>query len=153
MLYAADRGQHVEEVIKPALAEGKWVLCDRFSDATAAYQGRGRGQDLELIALLNKMVTQGIRPDMTFLLDCPVEIGLERAIKRNQGTAFKGQDRFERENLDFHIKVREGYLLLAREEPQRFALIDATRKEDQVEDAIFQHLEPFVIAVKGQSRR
>jgi dTMP kinase len=83
LLYEADRAQHVEEVIKPALDEGKWVVCDRFFDATVAYQGSARGQDMKLIQYLNDKVTQGIRPDLTFLLDCPVRQGVKRALMRN----------------------------------------------------------------------
>ena len=82
LLYGADRAQHVAEVIRPALAAGRWIVCDRFADATAAYQGYGRGQDLDLIRRLNLAATQGVWPDLTVLLDCPVEVGLERARRR-----------------------------------------------------------------------
>lgn len=149
MLYAADRAQHVEEVIRPALSQGKWVLCDRFSDATVAYQGAARGQDPSLINLLNERVSGGMRPDLTLLLDCPVEVGLERALARNRVAPHGGQDRFEREDLEFHGKVRAGYAALARQDPRRFALIDATPGQDEVERAIFQRVEALVGASGG----
>ena len=144
ILYVADRAQHVEEIIKPALDEGKWVVCDRFLDATVVYQGIARGQDMELIRILNEKATQGIRPDITYLLDCPVDMGLGRALKRNEAESKKGQDRFEREALDFHKAVREGYLALARENQDRFVVVDATLPKDEVEGEIFQHMEPFL---------
>ena len=143
-LYAADRAQHVEELIKLALDEGKWVICDRFFDATVAYQGIARGQDMELIGILNEEATQGIQPDITFLLDCPVRMGLNRALERNESQSQKGQDRFEREALDFHRAVREGYLELARKNQDRFVIIDTTLPKDEVEEKIFQHMEPFL---------
>jgi dTMP kinase len=146
ILYAADRAQHVEEVIKPALDEGKWVVCDRFSDATVVYQGIARGQDMNLIRILNEKATQGIRPDFTFLLDCPADMGLGRALKRIEAESQKGQDRFEREALDFHKAVREGYLDLARKDQDRFVIIDTTLPKDEVEEKIFQHIEPFLDA-------
>jgi dTMP kinase len=144
ILYAADRAQHVDQVIKPALDQGKWVICDRFADATVAYQGIARGQDLRLIQVLNEATTQKTRPDMTFLLDCAVEMGLERAIKRNEDPAHQGQDRFEREATDFHNKVRKGYLDLANREKGRFVIIDASLSEDEVEKEIFRRIEPFL---------
>ena len=143
-LYAADRAQHVKELIKPALDEGKWVICDRFFDATVAYQGIARGQDMELIGILNEEATQGIQPDITFLLDCPVHMGLNRALERNETQSQKGQDRFEREALDFHRAVREGYLELARKNQDRFVIIDTTLPKDEVEEKIFQQIEPFL---------
>jgi len=140
MLYAADRAQHVEEVIKPALRAGKWVICDRFSDATVVYQGAARGQDRKLIGLLNRVVTDGIRPHLTFLLDCPVEVGLRRALRRNM----KGQDRFEKEALSFHRKVRKGYLDLAGKNRNRFVILDATANRKEIEAQILCRLEGFL---------
>jgi dTMP kinase len=140
MLYAPDRAEHGEEVIKPALRAGKWVICDRFSDATVVYQGAARGQDRKLIRLLNNVVTDGIRPHLTFLLDCPVEVGLRRALGRNM----KGQERFEREALSFHRKVRKGYLDLARDEDKRFVVLDATANRKEIEAAILRHLDRFL---------
>ena len=144
LLYEADRAQHVDEVIRPALKQGKWVICDRFCDATVAYQGVGRGQNLEWVETLNAWVTQDIRPDRTFLLDCPVELGLERAHRRNRQRIEKGQDRFEQEQLDFHDGVRRGYLELARANGDRFVIIDANQSEDQLEEEIFGHLRSYL---------
>jgi dTMP kinase len=140
MLYAADRAQHVEEVVKPALRSGKWVLCDRYSDATVVYQGAARGQDRELIRLVNGVVTQGIRPHLTFLLDCPVEVGLRRALGRDM----KGQDRFEKEDLSFHYKVKSGYLDLARRERRRFVVINALLQRHEVEREILKSVQPLL---------
>ena len=144
LLYAADRAQHVEEVIKPALEQEKWVLCDRFFDATTVYQGYARGLDMKLIVTLNEKASPGIRPDITFLIDCAVEIGLERALKRNRIQFQEGQDRFEREKKDFHEAVREGYLTMAMEDSERFVVVDGTLKEDELEEIIFKHVEPFI---------
>ena len=144
ILYAADRAQHIEEVVKPALDRGKWVICDRFVDATLAYQGAARSQDMRLIQFLNEKSTFGISPDMTFLLDCPVEMGLERAMKRNETLSQQDQDRFERETLDFHAKVRKGYLDLAKEHEERFVIIDASLSMDAMEKEIFKHIEPHL---------
>jgi dTMP kinase len=128
LLFAAARAQHVHEVIRPALAADRVVLCDRFFDATLAYQGFGRGLNLEFIKSLNHFSAAALAPDLTILFDLPVEVGLERAIERIarlEGTA--REDRFEREERAFHQKVRDGYLSLAEEEPGRFHVIDATR--------------------------
>jgi len=140
-LYEADRAQHVALVIRPALDRGQWVVCDRFYDATVVYQGIARGQDLELIELLNSIVTKGIRPDLTFLLDCPVEEGLKRALGRRQSVSEKGQDRFEREAVAFHELVREGYLKIARMEPDRFVVINASLDPDEVEAVVLGSVE------------
>lgn len=144
LLYAADRAQHVEEVIRPALDQGMWVLCDRFFDATTVYQGYARGQDMNLIGILNDKATLGVIPDLTFLLDCEVGIALERAFRRNKARLQEGQDRFEREEASFHEAVRQGYLSLARENPERFVVVDAGLNENELEARIFQTVEPFV---------
>ncbi|MFC1823120.1 dTMP kinase [Thermodesulfobacteriota bacterium] len=149
LLYEADRAQHISEVIKAALDDGKWVICDRFFDATVAYQGAARGQDLGLIKLLNDTVTQGIRPNLTLLLDCPAEVGLERALRRHSAQPPDGQDRFEREKLEFHKKVRAGYLELASGEPERFVVVDANHTEDEIEKQVLRILEPH-LKDKGQ---
>lgn len=128
LLFAAARAQHVQEVILPALAADRVVLCDRFSDATLVYQGFGRGLDLELIRSLNAFSTAGLRPDLTLLFDLPVETGLARAIGRI--AHIRGslrEDRFEREATAFHQRIRDGYLSLARDDPGRFRVIDASR--------------------------
>jgi dTMP kinase len=134
LLYAAARAQHVDEVIRPALAQGKIVLCDRFVDATVAYQGEGRGLDANLIASLNDLAADGLLPHLTLLLDMPVEVGLRRARDRNSA-ADNGEDRFERESLAFHDRVRAGYLKLARRE-KRFRIIDADAPVEEVADRI-----------------
>jgi dTMP kinase len=144
LLYAADRVQHVEEVIRPALDQEKWVLCDRYFDATTVYQGYARGQDMNLIGILNEKASLGILPDLTFLLDCEVAIALERAFHRTKALSQEGQDRLEREKTTFHEAVRQGYLSLARDNPERFVVVDGTLKEDELEAIIFQNVEPFV---------
>ena len=125
LLYAADRAQHVEEVIRPALLEGKTVLCDRYTDATWAYQGFGRGLDLGLIENLNTLAAEGVRPDLTFWIDCPVEVGLRRAFKRAEDEEID-EMRFENEELSFHRRVRDGYRSVSEAEAERFAVVDGT---------------------------
>nr|WP_320116583.1 dTMP kinase [uncultured Desulfuromonas sp.] len=136
LLYAAARAQHVAEVIRPALAAGKTVLCDRFCDATLAYQGYGRQLDIGRITALNDYACQGIWPDTTLLLDLPVEIGLGRARQRNEQHSGPNEDRFEQEALDFHQRIRQAYLRLADEEPQRFLTIDAQGTPQTVAERI-----------------
>lgn len=130
MLVFAARAQHLERVIKPALAEGKWVLCDRFTDASYAYQGAGRGIPSERIAALETWVQGNLRPDLTILLDLPLSISLERINRRGK------LDRFESEQIEFFERVRDCYLERAEAEPQRFKLIDANRNPDQVQSQI-----------------
>jgi dTMP kinase len=151
-LYEADRAQHVEGVIRPALARKQWVICDRFFDATTVYQGVARGQDIEMVRFLNTKASLGITPDVTFLIDCPVEVGLTRALKRNASLDDPGQDRFEREKLGFHTAVREGYLSLAEKEPDRFVVVDGKLGEDALEEVIFAHLRPFLNNMITQSK-
>lgn len=136
LLYAAARAQHVQEIVKPALAAGKIVLCDRFTDATIAYQGYGRGLDPTTIAYLNNLATGGLKPRLTVLLDCPVEVGLKRALDRINGAAGAREERFELESVLFHRKVRDGYLKLAEDEPERFIIIDGSRQVQETEAAI-----------------
>ncbi len=124
MLYLADRAQHVNQVLIPALKTGKVVLCDRYTDSTLAYQGHGRGIDPKRIEELNVFVTRGLVPNLTFLLDCPPEIGLKR---------IRGKmDRMEAQTMDFHRRVRKGYLILAEAEPGRIVVIDAARPATEV---------------------
>jgi dTMP kinase len=136
-LYLADRAQHIHEVIIPALDQGKIVLCDRHTDSTLAYQGYGRGIDLGLLRSLNDIASQGIKPDLTLLFDCPVEIGLSRTAQR-QSTAASGrsEDRFEREKIEFHERIRVGFLELARAEPDRFRIINAAGSAEEVTQEI-----------------
>jgi dTMP kinase len=135
-LYLADRAQHIHEVIIPALEQGKIVLCDRHIDSTLAYQGYGRGIDLQLLRRLNDMASQGIKPDLTLLLDCPVEIGLSRSAQRSQMGSGQREDRFEREKLEFHERIRAGFLELARTEPDRFRIINAAGSARAVTEEI-----------------
>jgi dTMP kinase len=120
LLYQADRAQHVAEIILPALEAGTLVICDRYTDSTIAYQGYGRGLDLKLIDELNLISTQGLRPELTILFDLESSDGLARL---HPG----GHDRLEREALDFHLRVRQGYLALAKEEPKRWRSLDASK--------------------------
>ena len=131
-LYLADRAQHVNEIIRPALAAGKIVLCDRFTDSTLAYQGYGRGIDLKLLGQFNDVADGAVRPDLTFLLDCPVTVGLGRTNQRPSVEGQPREDRFERETIDFHEKIRAGFLAMARAEPARFRVIDTTRAAAEV---------------------
>jgi dTMP kinase len=126
LLYAAARAQHVAEVIRPALREGRIVLCDRFTDATIAYQGCGRGLSQSLITELNRLATGGLRPDLTVLLDCPVEVGLSRALARINAAEGAREERFEQESGLFHQRVREAYLVLAAQEADRFVIVDGS---------------------------
>jgi len=136
LLYAAARAQHVSEVVAPALAAGRIVLCDRFTDATIAYQGYGRQLDLAVISQLNHLATAGLRPELTVLLDCPADIGLKRAIARINSAQGAREERFELESLRFHQEVRNGYLQLAHQEPERFVVIDGTAGIGETEAAI-----------------
>ena len=137
-LYLADRAQHVQKVIRPALASGIIVLCDRFTDSTLAYQGYGRGVDLDMLRRLNQVASPGVTPDLTFLLDCPVEVGLPRTAQRivNQTSGKRREDRFEREKVEFHERVRAGFLELARAEPKRIVILDASRALQEVHKEI-----------------
>ena len=138
-LYAAARVQHLRQVISPALREGKMVICDRFADATLAYQGYGRGVDLAWIEEIHARTMENVKPDLTFLLDLPVEEGLRRALKRMENHSVK-EDRFEKEALDFHRRVREGYLILARNEPRRIIVLDGMKEEKTLHREILNHL-------------
>jgi dTMP kinase len=131
-LYLADRAQHVNEVILPALKSDKIVLCDRFTDSTVAYQGYGRGIELGLLRQLNDIADQGVHPDLTILLDCPVSVGLARTARRQTAAGRRQEDRFEREKIEFHEKVRAGFLEMARTEPERFRIVDATPSSEEV---------------------
>jgi dTMP kinase len=126
LLMFAARAQHLQEIIRPALASGRWVVCDRFTDATYAYQGAGRGVDAARIAVLENWTQGGLRPDLTLLLDVPVEVGLARASHRG------APDRFESEQRAFFERVRSAYLERARREPARFRVIDASEPLDRV---------------------
>ncbi len=130
LMMFAGRAQHIHHVIEPALADGKWVLCDRFTDATFAYQGGGRGMDKTKIGWLEETVQGGLHPHLTLLLDAPVEIGMDRMIRRGD------LDRFEREQTEFFERVRQSYLQCAKQAPQRFKVVDATLSLQQVQAQI-----------------
>ena len=132
LLYAASRRQNVVEVIKPALERGAVVLCDRFTDATLAYQGFGRLLELDRLRALNDFATDKTYPDLTLLFDLPEAIGLERARSRNAEKDLQSESRLEGEDLRFHRRVREGYLALATAEPERFAMIDSAADVEEV---------------------
>lgn len=137
LLFCAARAQHVKQVVLSALNRGLWVLCDRFSDATVAYQGYGRGLELDLIHRLNRFSSFSLIPDITILLDVPVEVGLQRARKVTARTAgLPAGDLIESENLAFHHRVRDGYHELAKMEPERFRIIDGMQDVESVQAAV-----------------
>lgn len=142
LLMFAARAQHIYGVIEPALAAGRWVVCDRFTDATYAYQGGGRGIPFDRIADLEQWVQGDLRPDYTLLLDAPVEVGLERAGKRGE------LDRFEREQHQFFENVRRAYLRMAEAQPGRYRVIDASRPLGQVQSQLGSVLDAIVGAVR-----
>jgi dTMP kinase len=134
LLFAA-RDDHVRTVIAPALAAGTWVLCDRFTDATFAYQGGGKGVPAELIAHLAQVSHNGLMPDLTLVFDCPYEVSRERL-----GRTGRAPDRFERENRGFFDRVRQGYLGLARADAERIRILDATGSVDDIKKRIKEEL-------------
>ncbi|MEE8141255.1 MAG: dTMP kinase [Alphaproteobacteria bacterium] len=132
-LYAAARADHVAHLIEPALAEGRWVISDRFTDSTLAYQGFGHGLPLDAVAQLNALAAGELKPDLTFILAAPVGDGLARARARtDERDEAAREDRYERMNEGFHQRVAEGYLTIARSEPERCVVVDTTRPVDQV---------------------
>jgi dTMP kinase len=145
LLYEADRAEHVRKKILPALADGRVVLCDRFYDATVVYQGYGRDLDLEMIHRIHRTILGQIKPDVTFLFDLAPEAGLQRAWSQiNTGHRSGTETRFENEALAFHRKIRDGYLTVARLEPERFCIVDAARDEDTVRQAVLEQLEKIL---------
>jgi len=137
LLYAADRAQHVAELVKPALARGSIVISDRYLDSTIAYQHYGRGLPLDFILEVNEQATEGIKPDLTLLLTVPVEIGLKRATKTIA-------DRIEREDVEFHERVEKGFQELAKREPERWRVIDGMSTVDEIHTLIIQAVEPLL---------
>ena len=145
LLFAAARAQHVRETILPALNAEKWVLCDRFTDATLAYQGFGRDLDPAFIRTLNGFSACSLTPDLTLLFDLPVETGLARANRRMDGIRPEAaEDRFEREDPAFHGRIRQGYLALAAAEPERFRIIDGAADIDTVHREVCNRLAEFL---------
>lgn len=134
-LIEADRTQHMAEVIRPALDDGQLILCDRYTDATIAYQGYARGLDIAVITQMNRWATGGLTPQCTIVLDCPVEVGMARA---------KGEDRFEREDHRFHQQVRKGYLRIAQEEPQRVKVVSGVGEQSAIQGEIRKIIRPLL---------
>lgn len=137
LLFNASRSQLVEEVIQPGLQQGKIVICDRFADSTLAYQSYARGLDLATVKEINRIATQGLQPDLTFLLDVPPYVGLSR---KKAGA----NDRFEQETPAFHQRVREAFLKLAAEEPQRWVVIDSTLPRDRITGLIWERVSQWL---------
>ena len=143
LLFEADRAQHIEELIRPAVEEKKIVICDRFNTATFAYQGYGLGMDMDLIKSVDKASTGGLNPDLTIVLDLEVSTGLERA------TAENGPDRMEERSSEFHEKVREGYLELARKSPDRIKVIEVRETIDETFELIKKEVYDVIKRYKG----
>lgn len=137
-LFLADRAQHVDVIVKPAVGLGKIVLCDRHTDSTVAYQGYGRGQDIDRINLLNNIATDGMKPDLTFVFDIDVETSQQRVGSE--------KDRMESAGMDFHNRVRQGYLKLAENEPNRIKVIDAKKSIPDIHDEVVEIIESFLSA-------
>ena len=137
LLHSAARADHIARMIDPALIEGRWVVSDRFSDSTLAYQGYGHELGLEAVAELNSITSAGLNPDLTLILDLPVEEGLERAgVRAGNGTEAAREDRYERMDMAFHQRLRAGFLAIAENEPERCVVIDARADIDEVAGAI-----------------
>ncbi len=134
LLMFAARSQHLSQVILPALKQGAWVLCDRFTDSTLAYQGFGRGMDQTMISQLKEWVQGDLHPGMTFLFDMPVKLALDRVQQRGK------KDRFEEEDLQFHTRVKEGFLNLYQREPERIVLIDAIQSIEAIQQILIAHV-------------
>lgn len=151
-MYLADRAQHVSQVIKPALEEGKVVLCDRYADSTVVYQGYGRGLDPNLLHSFNEVATKGLWPDVSLLLDVEPEIGLRRALSRNieQGLS-RAEGRFEAEAMEFHSRVREGYLTWAALNNKRFAVVDASLTPDEVFEQVVDKMRTAIAMMKTEN--
>ncbi len=141
LLFSAARAQHVKHVVMPQLQSGGVVLCDRFIDSTVAYQGFARGLDMDFIRRLNSFCTAGCLPDLTFLLDLPLAESRRRLAARSGG---EGPDRMEDEKLSFHARVREGFLKIAEEEPNRLKVIDAMRTVDEIHSDIIRIVENVI---------
>ncbi len=133
LMFNASRAQLMDEVIQPNLKGGKVIICDRYADSTTAYQSYGRGLDLEMVKTINNAATRGLKPNLIVLLDMPAEEGLVR--KRA-----KRRDRFEQEDIAFHHRVREGYLKLAANDPERWLVIDASQSKEKIEEIIWQRV-------------
>lgn len=135
-LFLADRAQHVDTIIKPAIERGEIVLCDRHTDSTVAYQGYGRGLDLNQINMLNNIATSGLKPDITFVFDIDIETAQERV--------GKSKDRMESAGLEFFKRVRQGYLEIAKSEPERVKVLDATQEIDKISQAVIRYINKLI---------
>lgn len=135
-LFLADRAQHVDTLIKPAIERGEIVLCDRHTDSTVAYQGYGRGLDLEQIHMLNNLATSGLKPDITFLFDIDIETAQQRV--------GKSKDRMESAGMEFFKRVRQGYLEIAKSEPQRVKVLDATQKVEDISQKVIEYVDNLI---------
>lgn len=150
LLFSAARAQHVKEIIIPALKGGFTILCDRFYDATFAYQGFGRGRDFEIIKKITEFSSPDLKPGLTILFDLSVEVGLKRAmdrmaLKEKVEKWSKREDRFEHENYDFHKRVREGYLILAKKEPDRFKIIAGAQDIMSIHREVCKYIAEFLM--------
>lgn len=134
LLFAADRAQHVEFLIKPAVAEGRVVISDRYADATAAYQGAGRGFKRETVARIIQLATGGLKPDLTLFFDIPVELAIARTGSRNNSEA--GANRMDGESAEFYARVRDEYLAIARSDPRRFKVIDGAGSIEDIHSKV-----------------
>ena len=134
LLFAAARIDHLDHKIKPATAKGTWIVCDRFADSTRAYQGAHGGADMGFLRRLERIALAGMRPDLTLVLDLPAEVGLARAAQRRGNETV---DRFEKQSLTFHQDLRNAFLAIAAEEPERCVIVDATQSSEEVEQAIW----------------
>ncbi len=142
LLFNTSRAQLIEEVVQPVLKAGKIVICDRYVDSTIAYQGYGRGVALDAVAAVNRIATQGLTPDLTILLDVPAEKGLYR---KEEGKP----DRFHNEKLAFHRRVREGFLELAKREPERWLVIDGTQSQETIASIIWERVSKLLSKKRG----
>jgi len=147
LLYLSSRAQHMKEVIEPALMDNQIVITDRFSDATLAYQGYGRGEDLEKIKVWNHYLIDNKEPQITFLLDIDVSTGLSRVANR------KNENRLDQEALAFHQRVREGYLILAKENPRRIHILSGAKKSDVLHQEVMEILRPLLEKHKKAQQR
>ena len=140
LLYSAARAQHVGQVIRPALQRGDIVISDRFAESTLAYQGYGRGLDLKVLRMITDFATDGIKPDLVIYLDLDVQAGLERK-RRDRDRGLGEWNRMDQQSLEFYRRVREGYLAMATQEPERWLVIDATQTVQAIHEQIWQHIE------------
>ena len=150
-IFAADRAQHVEKVIKPATAKGDWVVSDRYFYSTVAFQGYGRGIDQATIRQITTLAISGVHPDLVLLLDLDPAAGLKRTRQR-QAEPMGGSDMFEKETLDFHTRIRNGFLEIAQSSPQAFAVIDASATPDQIFEAARPYIERLLQAPRQGKR-